>query len=196
MRAHIYAGLLSIAVATAGLGASATAAHADADTCFGMAATVHSESVIDAAVGEVIRVTGDGPHTIVWHGGNVVVCGTGTDTLDYSQAPSPVHVTLRSVTQTSMTKHKLLRVRVAATATRPAHSVLVGSRATDRFSGIANVIGSPFADHLLGSRGANRLDGGAGDDIVSGHGGTDALIGGVGRDHCAGGASTGCDDGV
>jgi Ca2+-binding RTX toxin-like protein len=139
-------------------------------------------------------VTGDGPHTIVWHGGNVVVCGTGADTLDYSQAPSPVHVSLKSATHASMTKHKLLTVRVAATATTPAHTVLVGSRATDRFTGIANVVGSPFHDRLLGNRGANTLDGGAGDDVISGHGGSDTLIGGAGRDHCPGAA--GCADGV
>jgi hypothetical protein len=79
MRARFYyAGLVSIAVVTAALGAGATAAHADTATCLGLAATVHSEAVIDAGVG-VIRISGDGPHTIVWHGGNVVVCGTGAD---------------------------------------------------------------------------------------------------------------------
>jgi serralysin len=194
MRARVYAGLLSMAVATAGLGAVATAAHADARTCLGMAATERSESVIEAAVGEVILVTGDGPHTIVWHGGNLVVCGSGADTLDYSQAPSPVHVNVKSGARTGMTKHKMLSVRVAATPTTPAHTVLVGSRATDRFTGVVNVIGSPFGDHLLGNRGANVLDGGAGNDIITGHGGSDTLIGGLGRDHCAGVA--GCADGI
>ena len=194
MWARVYAGLLSMAVATAGMGVVATAAHAEAGTCLGMAATVHSESVIDAGVGEVIRVTGDGPHTIVWHGGNLVVCGTGADTLDYSQAPSPVHVNVKTDAHPGMTKHKMLAVRVAATATTPAHTVLVGSRATDRFTGIVNVTGSQFADHLLGNRGANVLDGGAGNDIISGHGGNDTLVGGAGRDHCSGAA--GCSDGV
>jgi hypothetical protein len=107
-----------------------------------------------------------------------------------------VHVNVKATSMRSMTKHKMLPVRVATTATSPAHTVLVGSRATDRFSGIANVIGSPFRDHLIGNRGANVLDGGAGDDVISGHGGADTLIGGLGRDHCAAPANAGCSDGV
>ena len=62
---------------------------------------------------------------------------------------------------------------------------------TDRFSGIANVEGSAYADRitgnssdndLFGGSGSDTLDGGAGNDFLEGRDGNDNLVGGAGND--------------
>jgi hypothetical protein len=53
---------------------------------------------------------------------------------------------------------------------------------TDTFTGVENVVGTPFADELSGSAAVNLLDGGDGDDTLEGAGAADELRGGAGSD--------------
>jgi Ca2+-binding RTX toxin-like protein len=87
---------------------------------------------------------------------NVIDGGDGTDTIDFSTAPSAMDVDLR-----------------------------VGSAVgdgNDTLSAIENVIGSPLDDHIVGGGGGNLLDGGLGDDKIDGGVGDDTLTGGEGTD--------------
>ncbi|MEY8841171.1 calcium-binding protein, partial [Cribrihabitans sp. XS_ASV171] len=60
--------------------------------------------------------------------------------------------------------------------------------AADRFEGIENLIGSPFADRLTGDDAGNGLGGRDGDDRIEGMGGADTISGGEGADILIGGA--------
>jgi Ca2+-binding RTX toxin-like protein len=53
--------------------------------------------------------------------------------------------------------------------------------------GFENVIGSPFADHIVGSAEDNRIDGGGGADVIEGGAGNDRLFGGADGDLLKGG---------
>ena len=55
-----------------------------------------------------------------------------------------------------------------------------GDAQGDTYSGIANLIGSNYADVLVGDAAANAISGGAGDDTLEGMGGADVLDGGLG----------------
>ncbi|MEK0081617.1 calcium-binding protein [Benzoatithermus flavus] len=57
----------------------------------------------------------------------------------------------------------------------------------DRVSGIENVIGSPYIDHIIGSAGPNVLWGQQGGDWLEGGAGNDVLHGGQGADNLYGG---------
>ena len=93
--------------------------------------------------------------------------GDGVDTADYSAAAESVRADLE-----------------AGTAT-------VGSEA-DVLTGVENLVGSPFGDHLTGSAGPNRITGGDGLDLLFGRGGIDVLLGEGGDDYLNGGP--GADD--
>jgi Ca2+-binding RTX toxin-like protein len=82
--------------------------------------------------------------------------GEGSDTADYSTAPSPVNANLG-----------------AGTASGDGSDVL---------SSVENVIGSDFGDTLTGNSANNNLQGGAGNDTLAGNGGDDVLAGGAGSD--------------
>jgi Ca2+-binding RTX toxin-like protein len=63
---------------------------------------------------------------------------------------------------------------------------------TDVLTGVENLIGSPFEDHLTGSTGPNRIAGGGGLDLLFGGDGSDVLLGEGGDDYLNGGP--GADD--
>lgn len=56
------------------------------------------------------------------------------------------------------------------------------SLATDRLTGVEDVIGTNGIDKITGDAGANTIDGLDGDDTLTGGGGADALKGGLGSD--------------
>jgi Ca2+-binding RTX toxin-like protein len=89
--------------------------------------------------------------------------GVGIDTLDYADSTAGVTVSL------------LLRTASG------------GDAHGDSFSGIENVDGSRFADHLQGDDVRNVLWGDAGNDTLVGMGGDDLLLGSDGDDHLYGG---------
>lgn len=89
--------------------------------------------------------------------------GAGIDTVDYSNAISPVFAD----------------ARIGASAD--------GFGATDVFTSIENLTGSALADILIGSDVSNVLTGGAGADQLYGLGGDDELIGGAGPNTLQGG---------
>jgi Ca2+-binding RTX toxin-like protein len=109
-------------------------------------------------------------------GADMLVGGPGIDTADYSAADFRVTV--------------LLNANVGS----------FGEAHGDRFSGIENVTGTAYRDHLEGDSGPNvlrgldendmlygnngqdTLDGGAGHDVLHGQAGNDRLIGGPGDD--------------
>jgi hypothetical protein len=98
--------------------------------------------------------------------------GDGVDTADYSAAAESVRADLE-----------------AGTAT-------VGSEA-DVLTGVENLAGSPFGDHLTGSAGPNRITGGDGLDLLFGGDGTDVLLGEGGDDYLNGGrGADGLDGGL
>jgi Ca2+-binding RTX toxin-like protein len=57
----------------------------------------------------------------------------------------------------------------------------------DKVSGIADVIGTKFADVIHGGGHDNVLTGGGGNDLLAGHAANDRLIGGLGADKLYGG---------
>ncbi|MEZ0241770.1 MAG: calcium-binding protein, partial [Sphingomonas sp.] len=85
--------------------------------------------------------------------------GAGNDTALYRDAASAVTVDLRIT---------------AAQAT--------GGAGSDTLTGIENLEGSAYADHLTGSTSGNILTGGDGNDVLDGRGGPDKLYGGDGAD--------------
>jgi serralysin len=65
-----------------------------------------------------------------------------------------------------------------------------GDAAGDRYSSVASLIGSSFADRLVGNSGANTIKGGTGNDTLYGQSGNDVLSGGTGNDTLTGGSGT------
>jgi Ca2+-binding RTX toxin-like protein len=57
----------------------------------------------------------------------------------------------------------------------------------DKVKGVADVVGTVFADIIHGGGGDNVLKGGAGKDLLNGHGGNDTVVGGLGADKLFGG---------
>ncbi len=85
----------------------------------------------------------------------------------------------------------LVRLRVAAFATRTDDLTLVGSGLGDAIltgSGDDSIRSGAGSDLVLGNAGNDRLAGGAGDDTLSGGDGDDILRGGDGTDVLGGGA--------
>jgi Ca2+-binding RTX toxin-like protein len=99
-------------------------------------------------------------------GNNVLIGGSGVDTLSYAHATAAVNVSLALTTAQT-----------------------TGGAGTDTVSQFENLTGSAFADTLTGSTGNNVLSGGGGDDSLTGGAGADTLVGGAGDDTLAGGTS-------
>ena len=91
-------------------------------------------------------------------GADTLTGGGGTDTADYSASSAAVAVHLDGTVGTG------------------------GDAAGDVLSGIANLVGSAYADTLYGDANANVLNGGGGNDTLIGGAGADTLIGGGGTD--------------
>lgn len=70
-----------------------------------------------------------------------------------------------------------------------------GQAEGDTYSGIENVRGSRYADHINGNGAANLIEGGDGNDYLYGHGGNDRLYGGSGNDLLWGGSGADLLDG-
>lgn len=91
--------------------------------------------------------------------GDVIDGGSGSDTLDYSDADGGIAIDFSSG-----------NVRGAE---------------SDQFSNIENAVGSSYDDTIMGDSGANILDGGQGDDVLTGGDGADTFVlksnGGVDR---------------
>ena len=125
------------------------------------------ENLIGSRFSDVLRGA-DGPNSldgglgddslIGGKGDDTLIGGGGIDTADYSGSAAATSVDL-SVTSGQIT-----------------------GQGTDVLSGIENLLGSQFGDHLKGDAGANRLDGGLGDDVLTGGLGDDTLVGGSGQD--------------
>lgn len=94
-------------------------------------------------------------------GDNVIDGGTGIDTLIYAGLTRGVDLDLAAGTATAAGR--------------------------DQISGIENVYGSVWADHLRGDAGSNLLFGSDGADSLDGRGGADTLAGGAGADTLTGG---------
>ena len=104
--------------------------------------------------------------------------GTGTDTLDASNANTDLTIDLAAGTSTG--------------------------QGTDTLSGVENATGGTGNDTLTGNSGDNVLNGGTGNDTLAGNAGndfafgndgTDSLDGGAGNDRLASGAGAGTIDG-
>ena len=92
-------------------------------------------------------------------GNNVLVGGSGTDTVSYAHATAAVTVSLA--------------------LTSAQNTVGAG---TDTLTGFENLTGSAFDDTLTGNTGNNVLSGLDGNDTLNGGAGADTLIGGKGND--------------
>ncbi len=107
---------------------------------------------------------GDGDDTLIGGAGaDTLTGGAGIDTASYADAAARVEANLQT------------------------GSGLVGDAAGDVFSGIENLIGSAFDDHLHGNGDDNVIDGGAGNDDLLGYHGDDVFISGLGGDRHRGG---------
>ena len=97
---------------------------------------------------------GDGTNGLAFANIEVLVGGTGANTLDFSASEEAVVVNL------------------------------AGGESTDfpELSGFSNVTGSAFGDTIIGNERANVLTGGSGDDVISGGPGADTIDGGPGGD--------------
>lgn len=102
---------------------------------------------------------------------NLLDGGGGVDTVSYAQSTQAVSVNLDTGVNTG------------------------GDAEGDVLLGIANVIGSSYADTLTGDNDSNLLDGGDGADNLNGNGGADTLLGGYGNDTLSGGTSADLLDG-
>jgi len=185
----------AISVGAGGLGAAA--AHADAaPLCMGQAATlVSSDAVITGTTGnDVIVVQQADPdhpvaHTIVWTGGSDVVCGTGNDIVDYSQAADahagPVVAHLHGNTGSAV-NHRQRKVESAGFNKKHKPITIVtwvGDKGRDRLTGVPNVIGSMYKDRLVTYADGATAQGMAGDDTLVAFGKGARLDGGDGNDH-------------
>ncbi|OWJ68143.1 calcium-binding protein [Inquilinus limosus] len=102
---------------------------------------------------------GDGNDTLEGGAGaDTLTGGAGIDTASYASSSAGVTVSL---------------VTGAGTG---------GDAQGDTLSGIEQLLGSGFNDHLTGDDNANTLWGQAGDDVLTGGGGADLLKGGAGND--------------
>jgi len=108
------------------------------------------ENVTGSAFDDTIE--GDG-------GNNVLIGGTGIDTLSYAHAASGVTVSLALASAQN-----------------------TGGAGVDTVTLFENLTGSAFADTLTGSSAGNVLTGGTGDDSLVGGGGADTMAGGTGDD--------------
>ncbi|HEV8682508.1 MAG TPA: hypothetical protein VGS09_07020 [Actinomycetota bacterium] len=98
-------------------------------------------------------------------GNDLLDGGSGVDTAEYATAPEGVRADLGTGTAT------------------------IGAE-TDILTGVEDLVGSPFDDHLTGSTGPNRIAGGDGLDLIFGGDGTDVLVGEGGDDYLNGGPET------
>ena len=138
----------------------------DNDTIFGDLQNETGGDGIDTLDG------GLGNDTIYGGGGNDIFIGSlgndtlkggsGVDTLNYSAQTARVYMDLAAG---------------YATGT---------SLGFDTITGIENVIGSDFNDHLVGTAGANTMYGGGSNDVIAGHFDDDILYGGIGDDFLIG----------
>ena len=107
-------------------------------------------------------------------GADVLTGGQGTNTVSYAHSGQASYAAattaLSSGVSASLTTSFLQGDAFSQT----------GDAQGDSFSGIANMVGSDFADTLIGDAAANTLAGGAGDDVLEGLGGADLLDGGLG----------------
>lgn len=94
-------------------------------------------------------------------GADLLIGGSGTDTVDFALHTAPVNATLAEPS--------------------------FYSRDIDAFVSIEDLKGSAFSDYLTGSSDANAISGASGDDIISGGSGDDVLSGGEGNDYIHGG---------
>ncbi len=109
-------------------------------------------------------VGGDGADLLTPGAGNdQLLGGPGRDRVLYGGAPNAVHVSLLT--------------GVAFT----------GADGKDTLNSVEDVLGSPFADHIIGNGVPNALDGAGGHDWLFGRAGADALLGGLGNDRLDGG---------
>ncbi len=75
----------------------------------------------------------------------------------------------------------------AVTVNLLAHTATGGDATGDTLTGIENLYGSSFDDHLTGDNGRNIIGGEIGDDTLAGNGGNDSLSGEDGNDSLDGG---------
>ncbi|WP_456239216.1 Ig-like domain-containing protein [Pseudomonas auratipiscis] len=130
---------------------------------------------LNAGAGNDVLIGGDGNDILNGGDGNDLLIGgagndqlnggAGIDTASYAGAGSGVTVSLAS-----------------------AGAQNTGGAGTDTLTGIENLIGSDYNDHLTGDGNANLLIGGLGNDTLIGGGGNDVLIGGAGNDTLTGGS--------
>jgi Ca2+-binding RTX toxin-like protein len=122
-----------------------------------------------AMSGGTANLTGNSLNNVIYagEGNNVLIGGSGTDTLSYAYGVN------------GTTGVKVSLATTAAQATN-------GS-GTDTLKGFENLTGSAYNDTLTGSSAANILRGGAGNDTLVGGSGKDTLYGDAGNDLLRGG---------
>jgi hypothetical protein len=113
----------------------------DVVTGFESASTSNGNDVLIGTDGDNDLSTGDGDDLVAGLGGaDRIDAGDGNDTASYATVPAGI---------TQGVRVDLSKVGVDQDT---------GGAGTDRLEGIANLIGSPFADELSGSQGDNRLE--------------------------------------
>lgn len=107
---------------------------------------------------------GDGDDVLIGGGGSadILLGGSGIDTVDYAQSPAGVRAILDGIGSG-------------------------GDAAGDLILRVENAAGSDFGDILIGNLEPNQLDGRKGDDNLSGDVGDDRLSGDEGNDYLVGG---------
>lgn len=103
------------------------------------------------------------------NGADVLLGGTGLDTVDYSRRTGDLSITLDTVANDGQAGEGDLIRQVESVFTGTGNDVLVGS-------GIADVLGASFGnDELNGKGGDDRLNGDGGSDVIRGGGGNDVI---------------------
>jgi Ca2+-binding RTX toxin-like protein len=147
------------------------------DILDGGVSDVYNPGVVDSLFGE------DGNDTFLVRGffnaGNYNG-GTGTDTLDFSQADSYTagrRASEGAGSYVDLTAGKAYSYYLASNGFLWTDAVGIIN-----VNSIENVIGTDQGDKLVGDANANTLTGGAGRDILDGAGGIDSMAGGTGND--------------
>ena len=126
---------------------------------------------------------------ITWHD-ITLLTDAGNDTLDGEDGndrlyPGPGNDTVKGGTGTDAVAFV---DALAAVTVDLASGYADGNGDHDTISGVENVLGSAYGDHVYGDSGANVLDGWEGDDWIYGRAGADDLRGGDGSNYLDGGA--------
>ena len=172
----------SYASATAGVTVSLAVSGAQNTVGDGTDTLLNIDNLIGSAFNDTLTAAAVGSSLMGGAGNDTLHGGAGNDTLEGGAGDDTLAGGggVNTAAYTTATAG----VTVSLMLTGAQNTVGAG---TDTLTGIANLTGSAFNDHLTGDNNANVLIGGNGNDNLTGNNGSDTLNGGAGNDTMNGG---------